>query len=119
MGDSIQNDLIEEDKLLWAAADMNGDNKLDSKEFAAFVNPEEFVRMHSTLVKQMLARKDHNKDGFINFNEFITDEYGNTPEAKSTHFISEKDKFENEFDLNHDGRLDFDECMKWIIPNNR
>lgn len=110
---------MKEDKLLWQAADVNGDNKLDSKEFAAFINPEEFVHMHSTLVKQMLFRRDRNKDGFIDFNEFISDENGNIPDAKSTHFISEKDKFENEFDLNHDHKLDFEECLNWIIPNNR
>lgn len=110
--------MLEEDKVLWKAADVNNDNRLDAKEFAAFNNPEEFEHMFETLVGQMFERRDHNKDGFIDFKEFISDENRNIPDSKSEHYISEKDKFENEYDQNHDGRLDFNECINWIIPNN-
>ncbi|KAH7639797.1 calumenin-a-like protein [Dermatophagoides farinae] len=118
ISDAVENELLEEDKVLWKAADVNNDNRLDAKEFAAFNNPEEFEHMFETLVGQMFERRDHNKDGFIDFKEFISDENRNIPDSKSEHYISEKDKFENEYDQNHDGRLDFNECINWIIPNN-
>lgn len=74
--------------------------------------------MHEILVKQMLARRDRNRDGFIDFHEYISDERGELPDAKSEQFLSEKDKFENSYDTNGDHRLDFNECLDWIVPNN-
>ncbi|KAH9413402.1 Calcium ion binding [Dermatophagoides pteronyssinus] len=118
LGDEMVNEFLEEDKVLWKAADLNNDNRLDAKEFAAFNNPEEFEHMFKTLIEQMFERRDQNKDGFIDFKEFISDENGNVPDLKSEHYISEKDKFENDYDQNNDGRLDFNECINWIIPNN-
>ena len=97
---------------------MNNDNKLDAVEYAAFNSPEEFQHMHEILVRQMLARRDHNKDGVIDFNEFITDERGERLDPNSEQYLSEKDKFYNQYDLNHDQKLDFNECINWIVPNN-
>ena len=32
--------------------------------------------------------------------------------------ISEKDKFDHDHDKNHDGLLDKDEIMSWLVPSN-
>ena len=74
--------------------------------------------MHEILVKQMLQRRDRNKDGFIDLVEYISDERGQMPDSKSEQYISEKDKFEKAYDSNGDNRLDFHECITWIVPNN-
>lgn len=113
-----RNELLEEDKVLWKAADINGDGFLDAQEFAAFHSPEEFEHMHDILVKQLLERRDHNKDGFIDFAEYISDERGEVPDARSEQYISEKDKFESNYDRNGDKKLDWSECLDWIVPNN-
>lgn len=104
--------------MLWKAADINGDKALDAQEYAAFHNPEEFEHMHDILVKQLLERRDRNKDGFIDFAEYISDERGEVPDARSEQYISEKDKFESNYDRNGDKKLDWSECLDWIVPNN-
>ncbi len=104
--------------MLWKAADINGDGFLDAQEYAAFVSPEEFEHMHNILVKQLLERRDRNKDGFIDFAEYISDERGEVPDARSEQYISEKDKFESNYDRNGDKKLDWSECLDWIVPNN-
>ncbi|UXI14813.1 calcineurin-binding protein cabin-1-like [Sarcoptes scabiei] len=114
----IEIEMIDEDKVLWKAADLDRDGKLNATEFAAFNNPEEFEHMYGTLVEQMMKRRDRNGDYHIDFKEFISDENGNVPDPKTEHYISEKDKFENEYDKNKDLKLDFDECISWLIPNN-
>ena len=110
--------LIEEDKLLWKAADLNNDGKLDVKEFAAFSSPQDFDHMHKTLIDQMFAQRDNNHDGFISFNEYIKDEDNEMPDPNGEYYISEKDKFDNVYDTNHDRMLDSNECVNWIVPNN-
>jgi hypothetical protein len=37
--------MLEEDKILFHAADVNGDGKLDAKEFLSFSHPEEDPKM--------------------------------------------------------------------------
>lgn len=112
------NELLEEDEILWKAADLNDDGKLDATEYAAFHSPEEFGHMHSVLVNQMLARRDLNHDGHIDFDEYIKDQSGEKIDTRSEHYIAEKDKFDKEYDLNRDGKLDYNESLDWIVPNN-
>ena len=108
-----EGEMIHEDKELWKAADENGDNQLDVKEFTAFYSPEEHDRMHDTLYDLTMHRKDKNKDGFFDFSEFISDDHGGIPDAKTETYISEKEKFESD----NDQRLDKEEVLKWIIPD--
>ncbi|KAI8427402.1 hypothetical protein MSG28_001955 [Choristoneura fumiferana] len=68
--------LVQEEKVMWHAADLNGDGKLDLNEFEMFTNPEEHELMHGFLVNQTLREKDQNHDGFVDFNEFIGDRGG-------------------------------------------
>lgn len=109
--------LLDEDRYLWKHADLNGDDLLDPVEFAAFHSPEEFERMYDPLVEQLLARRDTNKDGFVDFNEFIADQNHNLPDPSSEHYLSEQDKFHHEYDVDGDGRLNHQECLNWIVPN--
>lgn len=63
--------LLKNDKELFNAADLNKDGKLNTKEFLAFTHPEEAPHMLETILKQTLEEKDLNKDGFIDFQEYI------------------------------------------------
>lgn len=107
--------LISYDRHTFKAADANDDGVLDTEEFKAYTHPEETPRMFPLLMNQALKEKDMNKDGLINFQEFIGDR------AKSEDkewLITEKDKFDNEYDKNGDGILDSLEIFHWLIPSN-
>lgn len=65
--------LMQNDKELFVAADLSKDGKLDEKEFLAFTHPEEAPHMLEVILKQTLEEKDTNKDGSIDFQEYIGD----------------------------------------------
>ncbi|KAF9803618.1 hypothetical protein SFRURICE_018548 [Spodoptera frugiperda] len=124
--------------LLLPKMDLNGDEHIDRLELkkwilksflyykrrkrcglwrtpTVFTNPEEHKEMHQFLINQTLREKDLNKDGSIDFNEYIG-ERGN--QQDKVWLISEKDKFDNDLDLNKDGIIDLQEIHSWIIPDN-
>lgn len=63
--------LIKADQRLFHAADANLDGVLDREEYRKFCTPEEYVDMFPVLIQNTLEEKDRNKDGFIDFEEFI------------------------------------------------
>ncbi|KAL4720853.1 hypothetical protein ACJJTC_016722 [Scirpophaga incertulas] len=114
-GDTGMVGLLQEEKQMFKAADINGDGSLDLFEFEVFTNPEEHASMHPHLVNQTLREKDTNNDGRIDFNEFIGDR-GSTEDKEF--LVAERDKFDHELDRDGDGTLDLDELHKWVIPDN-
>nr|CAJ2313420.1 Reticulocalbin-2 [Metisa plana] len=106
--------LLHEEKAMWAQADLNSDGKLDATEFEMFTNPEGHELMHPHLINQTLREKDKNKDGMIDFQEFLGDR---AEQQDKEWLITERDKFENEIDLNKDGILDTREIRVWVIPD--
>ncbi|CAG9784705.1 unnamed protein product [Diatraea saccharalis] len=107
--------LLQEEKEMFKAADINGDGSLDLFEFEVFTNPEEHAPMHPYLVNQTLREKDRNNDGKIDFDEYVGDRGSHEDKAW---MISERDKFDHELDLDGDGSLDLMEIEKWVIPDN-
>lgn len=73
--------------------------------------------MHDTLFKLTMKRRDTNKDGKLSFNEYIVNEKGVMPYKNSEGYLIDKDKFNNDYDVNHDGYLDKEEVINWIVPN--
>ena len=65
--------LLKEDRELFNAADKNIDGRLDEKEFLAFTHPEEHPDMLPIILHQTLEEKDTNRDGVIDFQEYIGD----------------------------------------------
>jgi EF-hand domain pair len=65
--------MLQDDREMFNAADKNKDGVLDKKEFPLFSSPEEHPEMHEFILRQTLDEKDSDKDGFITFQEFVGD----------------------------------------------
>lgn len=107
--------MMEEDRILFQAADKNADNQLTAKEFLSFSHPEDDPSMHQVVLQQVLNDKDKNRDGRINFQEYIGDR---GQDQSKEWLISEKDRFDNELDQDKDGSLSAEEIKAWMIPSN-
>jgi len=107
--------MLFEDKVLFEAADFNGDSKLDGDEYFAFTHPEDnIVRMRGALLANTKHQKDENKDGKIDFQEFI----GQRGKDHDKEWLQdEKERFDNDLDTNKDGSLDDTEIIHWIVPS--
>ena len=113
------DDMLIEDKILWKAADSNQDELLNVTEFAAFLSPEDFESMSESLYVLTMERKDKNKDGVLDFQEFVSDDNGQVPDPNSETYVIEKERFEKDFDLNLNGKLDKEEIINWVAPDSR
>lgn len=111
-----------------------------SYHMQVFSNPEEHEEMQPFLVSQTIRERDHNKDGRIDFKEYLGDRGEQTSKLKwftrdtvgivdqiefisaaahdKTWLVSEQDKFTHELDLDGDGALAENEVRRWIIPDN-
>ncbi|XP_026322973.1 reticulocalbin-2 isoform X6 [Hyposmocoma kahamanoa] len=113
MGDSGM--LVREERAMWNMADKNQDGALDFQEFEMFSNPEEHPEMHGFLVNQTLREKDVDRDGMIDFQEYVGER---ALHQDRDWLLTERERFETELDANKDGKLDVVEIRNWIIPNN-
>lgn len=63
--------LMKNDKELFDTADVDKNGRLDENEFLSFTHPEEAPHMLDVILRQTLEEKDVNKDGFVDFQEYI------------------------------------------------
>lgn len=63
--------LIKNDKVMFEAADRNRDGVLTRTEFIWFSHPEEFPEMLPFILQNTLDDKDTDKNGVIDFQEFL------------------------------------------------
>ncbi|XP_064121708.1 reticulocalbin-2-like isoform X2 [Macrobrachium nipponense] len=110
-----EKNLLREDRELFNAADKNIDGRLDEKEFLAFTHPEEHPDMLPIILRQTLEDKDKNGDGLIDFQEYIGEK---GKEQDREWLLTEKDKFDNDHDVDRNGILDRNEILSWIVPSN-
>lgn len=107
--------MIEEDQLLFSAADTNQDGFLTKEEFTGFSHPEGFEHMKPAVVQHVLKVKDKNKDGKISFQEYV----GDRGKDKNKNWLEiEKERFDTDLDTNKDGSLEEAEIKNWIIPDD-
>ena len=107
--------MLEEDKILFHAADRDGDGKLDQKEFISFSHPEDDEQMHATVVQQVLNDKDKNGNGEVDFQEYMGDR---GKDQSKEWLVAEKDRFDSELDKDKDGVMNREEIKAWMIPSN-
>lgn len=107
--------LMEDDRQLFHAADLDKDGFLSIGEHAKFHSPEEHPEMLPIILQQNLRDKDLNNDGRIDFQEYIGDS-GKLHDKEW--LLSEKDKFDTDFDKDHDGYLNHNEILSWIVPSS-
>lgn len=110
-----ENRLIQEDLTLFKSADKNADGSLTRDEFVMFVSPEEFPEMLPVILNQTLHDKDTSRDGKIDFQEFVGDA---AKEHDKEWLIAEKERFDNELDVDKDGLLSGNEILSWVVPSN-
>lgn len=111
-------EMLENDRELFKAADLNRNGILEKSEYPGFSHPEEFKHMHQVLYDQAMRKRDQNKDGFLSFEEFMADHHGSPLVPTTEHYAMEKDRFTKDLDLNGDKKLDKEEMLLWLIPNN-
>merc|ERR1712203_477364 len=108
--------MMEEDKVLFFAADVNGDKKLDRKEYVAFSHPEDNPHiMRTPVIQSVMKSKDKNNDGKLEFQEFIGDR---GKDQDKEWLKGEKERFDTDLDENKDGVLDENEVYAWLVPDN-
>lgn len=107
--------LVEDDRVIFFTADVDKDGKLDRDEFVYFISPEEHPIMLPIILNQTLRDKDTDKDGVINFQEFLGD---SARDHDKSWLIAEKERFDSEYDKNGDGLLSGNEILSWIVPSN-
>jgi Ca2+-binding EF-hand superfamily protein len=115
LDDAEENKLMEDDREMFAAADLDKDGFLSISEHILFHSPEESAVMLPIILSQTLRDKDKNKDGLINFQEFIGD---NAKNHDKEWLVTEKEKFDHDFDKDGDGFLNHIEILSWIVPSN-
>ncbi|CAC5409694.1 Calumenin-A,Reticulocalbin-3,Calumenin,Reticulocalbin-1,Calumenin-B [Mytilus coruscus] len=120
-------DMINRDERRWKAADKNKDGKLDKTEFSDFLHPEEAGHMRDIVVQETMEDIDKDKDGFISLEEYIADVYDEDEEDEDEDYPhdgtpdwveSEKVQFKSHRDKDKDGKLNAEEVMEWIIPQD-
>jgi reticulocalbin-2 len=115
MVESEESKLLEDDKQMFYTADTNKDGYLSQVEHNKFHSPEEHPEMLPLILHQTLRDKDLNKDGRIDFQEFVGEQ---GKKHDKDWLISEKDKFDKDFDKDQDGYLNHNEILSWMVPSN-
>ncbi|XP_078168001.1 uncharacterized protein LOC144562658 [Carex rostrata] len=104
------------------ASDIDGDGLLNLTEFNEFLHPSEESNPKTTkwLCKEIIRERDTDKDGKLDFKEFMAGMYENIKDLDQDHATS-LDSSESrskhlfmQLDLNHDGYLSEDEVVPTI-----
>ncbi|XP_003463622.1 reticulocalbin-2 [Cavia porcellus] len=108
------------DKKRFEKANQDADSGLNLEEFIAFEHPEEVDYMMEFVIQEALEEHDKDGDGFVSLEEFLGD-YRRDPTASEAPewILVEKDRFVNDYDKDNNGRLDLQELLSWVVPNNQ
>ncbi|XP_012867638.1 PREDICTED: reticulocalbin-2 isoform X2 [Dipodomys ordii] len=118
--DDAEEESFRQDKKRFEKANQDSSPGLSLEEFIAFEHPEEVDYMTEFVIQEALEEHDKNGDGFVSLEEFLGD-YRRDPTANEDPewILVEKDRFVNDYDKDSDGRLDPQELLSWVVPNNQ
>ncbi|KAM3922317.1 reticulocalbin-2 isoform 2-T2 [Leptodactylus fuscus] len=106
------------DKKRFERADQDNQSGLNLHEFTDFEHPEETDYMLEFVIEGALEEHDKDGDGFVSLDEYLG-EYSQDPATEDPQWlIIERDRFENDYDKDGDGKLNPTELLSWIVPNN-
>ncbi|KAL3307045.1 calcineurin inhibitor, partial [Cichlidogyrus casuarinus] len=67
---------------------------------------------------ELLAEVDQDKDGYVSEEEYLKDMgFANADPSQEEHRQTEINLFRQKRDKDHDGKLNFDEFMEWLVPH--
>ena len=95
--------MLEEDRILFEAADKDENEQLTKEEFLSFTHPEEDAEMIRPALERAKQAKDKNNDGKIDFQEFVGER---GKDQSKDWLLGEKERFDEDLDKNQDGSLD-------------
>ena len=111
--DEVLKDQIRKSRRKFDAADQDKDGKMSREEFVLFQHPEEAEYMEKIAIEEIVDEVDKDGDGLISIKEFLG-QYG---ENQGPEWVQkERENFARTFDTNGNGKLEFDEIHKWVIP---
>jgi Ca2+-binding EF-hand superfamily protein len=113
--------LQKRDRLRFTKADENRNGRLNKREYADFIHPEQSPRMKDLFITETIEDIDKNKDGFISLEEFLGDMWDTTENnntAEPDWVKVERENFKSYRDLDHDGRMNRKEVELWLMPTD-
>uniref|UniRef100_H2ZJY8 Reticulocalbin-3 n=1 Tax=Ciona savignyi TaxID=51511 RepID=H2ZJY8_CIOSA len=106
------------DERRWKRADLDGDNQCTIEEFRIFSHPEEFRNMSDLVVQETIEDMDKNDDGSIDLEEYIKDMFNPENGEPEPDWVRNEREHFNIRDTNSNGKMDAEEVMKWILPED-
>ncbi|XP_071389332.1 calumenin-A [Centroberyx affinis] len=111
--------MLARDERRFKVADKNGDLTADREEFTAFLHPENYDHMKHVVVQETIEDIDKNGDGLIDLEEYIGDMYNHNDDMPEPEWVAtERQQFTEFRDKNKDGKMDKEETLDWILPND-
>jgi len=116
------NKMYSRDRARFHAADRDSDGALTLIEYVSFKNPLKSEDLRESVIAWALQDVDSDGDGRVSLVEFMADYMTKPTDGLEfygeDHIDQEKDKFNEDFDINGDGYLEGEELSLWLGPDN-
>jgi len=106
----------QKDRLLFNAADANGDEELDFDEFVLFKHPRRSEKTSRVVIDQKIDQLDKDGDKQLTMEEFLQETKDQTTDENT--WKLEEERFRDELDTDGNEKLDEAEILNWVEPSN-
>lgn len=112
------NQQLERNRKRFVLADRDGDKFITKEEFADFLHPHDVPHMREVVVDEAMWDMDKNKDGFVDFDEYVKELWHEQQGEEPEWLEVEKKNFYTHRDKNGDNKLDKKEVGNWVSPED-